>query len=322
MPKVAILLSTYNGEAYLKDFLDSISLQSFKDYTLYIRDDGSTDSTKKIISSSIFQNKIKFINDTKGNIGSAKSFISLLQNVSADIYMFADQDDIWERNKIFDSVNAIINHGIEHPILFHSDLKIVNSDLKIIAPSFHIHENIRFPECLKMNKLFVQNSIVGCTIAITNRFKINFFNSFSNNEILIEQLAMHDWFLALYAKYFGIILYSDISNILYRQHENNVSGIKKLNYFNKIKTQFTHRGVIKIDNYKLRIVKQSETFLRLYQLQIPRNDKFIIRLTTRINKKNETLNWFICLIFGVKFSNVYMNFSFLFTPIIKPFIKK
>ena len=61
MPKVAILLSTYNGEAYLKDFLDSISVQSFKDYTLYIRDDGSNDSTKKIISSSIFQNKIKLI---------------------------------------------------------------------------------------------------------------------------------------------------------------------------------------------------------------------------------------------------------------------
>ena len=321
MPKVAILLSTYNGEDYLKEFLNSISEQSFKNYTLYIRDDGSTDSTIEIINSTNLDNNIKFINDSQGNIGSAKSFMFLLQNVSADIYMFADQDDVWEKDKVLDSVNAILNYGIENPILFHTDLKIVNSDLKVISPSFYTHENFKYPKCLRVNNLILQNSIVGCTIALTDKLKNDFFNSLLNNNISLLQLAMHDWFLALFTKYFGTILFSTKSNILYRQHEKNVSGIKKMNYLHKIKNQFTIIGVNKIDNYKYRIAKQAETFLRLYDSKIPPNDKFLILLASRVNLKLETFNWLLCLLFGVKFSNFYMNLSFFFTPIIKPFIK-
>jgi rhamnosyltransferase len=167
----------------------------------------------------------------------------------------------------------------------------------------------------------VQNSIVGCTIAITDKLKTNFLDSFSNNEKYIDKLAMHDWFLALYAKYFGIILYSNKSNILYRQHDNNVSGIRKSNFFNKIKAQFTSRGIKKIDNYKHRIAKQAECFLGLFQSVIPPKDTFLFKLATRISNKSETFNWFLCLLFGLKFTNTYMNFSFLITPIIKPFIK-
>ena len=321
VPNVAILLSTYNGEKYLKEFLESIRLQSFQNYTLYIRDDGSIDNTTEIINSSIFDFKVKLLNDSKGNIGSARSFMLLLENANADIYMFADQDDVWECDKVLDSVNFILNHGIEEPILYHTDLKIVDSSLNLISSSFYIHENIKYPECLKINNFILQNSIVGCTIAVTNKFKINFFKSILNNTKLLNQIAMHDWFLGLYAKYFGIILFSNKSNILYRQHDKNVSGIKKMGYFKKIKDQFTYNGLKKIDNYKIRIAKQAESFLKLYQSQIPENDKLLLQYSARIIRKSEIFNWILCMLFGLKFSNTYMNLSFTITPVIKFFFK-
>ena len=47
--KVAILMSTYNGERYLAEQIQSIIDQSYPNWTLYIRDDGSTDRTQEII---------------------------------------------------------------------------------------------------------------------------------------------------------------------------------------------------------------------------------------------------------------------------------
>ena len=97
MKKVQVLLSTYNGEKYLKEQLDSIIAQKGVDVHILARDDGSKDDTIKILEG--YEN----IDIIKGsNIGVCKSFFELINKSGEyDYYSFADQDDVWDcdRNK-------------------------------------------------------------------------------------------------------------------------------------------------------------------------------------------------------------------------------
>ena len=98
---LAILMSTFNGEKYLKEQIDSLLNQEYEAFDIYIRDDGSTDQTVSILENyeHIYPN-IYLLKDTQGNIGVFKSFMYLLSQVHADYYMFCDQDDVWLSNKI------------------------------------------------------------------------------------------------------------------------------------------------------------------------------------------------------------------------------
>ena len=99
MNKIFILLSTYNGEKYLKEQLDSLFSQNYKDFKLIVRDDGSTDKTKEILNSY----DIELLSSCE-NLGVKKSFETLLkyayENSDAEYFMFCDQDDVWNNDKI------------------------------------------------------------------------------------------------------------------------------------------------------------------------------------------------------------------------------
>ena len=92
MKKVTVLLSTYNGEKFIKHQIQSLLAQRGVDLQIVIRDDGSTDETIRILKS-FNNNKIKIIKSNE-NLGPAKSFINLLNIVGdSDYYAFCDQDD-------------------------------------------------------------------------------------------------------------------------------------------------------------------------------------------------------------------------------------
>ena len=93
--KVTILMSTYNGENFLAEQIESIQQQTYTDWTLLIRDDGSKDKTREIIKRfALEDDRITFINPNKTeNLGVIKSFFTLLKYQESDYYLFSDQDD-------------------------------------------------------------------------------------------------------------------------------------------------------------------------------------------------------------------------------------
>ncbi len=103
--KVAILLATYNGSDYIREFLESLLAQTYADFKLIVRDDGSTDDTLEIIRSYSSGIKLDFI-ETNVRLGPAKSFFELLTQATDDFdfYFFADQDDYWHKSKIESAV--------------------------------------------------------------------------------------------------------------------------------------------------------------------------------------------------------------------------
>ena len=228
MRRVAILLSTFNGEKFLDELLISILNQSYTGFNVYIVDDGSTDNTLSVIKyyAKLHKN-VHFLEIGKPGKGAFYSFMELLAFVDADYYFFADQDDVWLKDKVKILVERLVfleNEFGQVPILVYSDLFVVDENLNVISSSFSAYSSINQELVLK-NKYFfsVTNAVVGCTMCINNYVKKLCYP--------VNPLAiMHDSWITLSTAFNGgLIDYTPDKLLLYRQHENNVIGANRSN---------------------------------------------------------------------------------------------
>jgi glycosyltransferase involved in cell wall biosynthesis len=224
---VHIIIATYNGEKYISEQIESILSQTYTDYVIYINDVNSSDNTVAIAKQyqKKYPDKIKINVNAVGSGGAKHNFWLLVQNASeCDYMMFCDQDDVWLEDKVAFSIDAMQKaedqYGRETPVLFNTDLIIVDSELKVIHKSFKKAHNVNHYKT-KLNQIVSQNTVTGCTMVI--------------NQALIKLLThkpkyfvMHDWWIELVAAAFGKIIYSDKKTILYRQHGKNVVGVRNM----------------------------------------------------------------------------------------------
>jgi glycosyltransferase involved in cell wall biosynthesis len=227
---IEILLSTYNGEKYLEEQIQSIVNQTFTDWILTIRDDCSNDDTLKIIQGfcNKFPEKIFLKNDNFENAGTIKSFYNLLVNSTKDYIMFCDQDDIWLKDKIKFSIDEMCKKETEKgkntPLLFFTDLQVVNENLQTISNSFFDYSGINFKENPKFSDIAVRNSVTGCTI-LMNRAAVKTILPINS------KAEMHDIWAALCVAKNGYVFGNKQAAILYRQHTQNIIGAKKKKIF-------------------------------------------------------------------------------------------
>ncbi len=216
--KIHILLSTYNGEQFLAEQIQSIQNQTVQDWKLLIRDDGSRDRTREIIQEFVAQDsRIHWINENESkNLGVIKSFHNLAQFEEADVYFFSDQDDVWLPQKLELSLAEARKYPAEMPLLVYMDLTVVNQDLEVLSSSMirsqSGHANTELVQEL------TENTVTG-GVAMVNHALIQLWNQ-------TEDILMHDWYLALLATAFGKLVYIDQPGELYRQHEHNVLGAR------------------------------------------------------------------------------------------------
>lgn len=222
---IDILLATYNGEKYLQEQIDSLFSQTFKDWRLIIRDDGSTDTTTSLIEclEKEFPDKVLVIKDGLGNLGAAQSFSRLLEVSDAPYVAFCDQDDIWIDNKLELQMKEMIckekELGVEAPILVHSDLIVVGHDLRILSTSFWKYQKLNPEKMNKLSRLLVQNFVTGCTCLLNKKLV-------SLSKPMHHDAIMHDWWVALMALTNGIIININTPTVYYRQHGGNDVGAK------------------------------------------------------------------------------------------------
>jgi len=224
---VDILLSTYNGEKYLEEQLDSIVRQTFTSWILLIRDDGSTDHTRGIISKycKLYPNKIKEIVDNKGNVGSSLSFSLLLEQSKSEYIMFCDQDDVWLDDKVevtYNEMTELENGNGQLPLMVFTDLFVVDEELNMINNSF-MNELKLFPEVVNnLHKAMALNVVAGCTIMINEKAK--------KHVLPFHKFFIHDYWMTINIIKYGKCKYLNKQTILYRQHRNNVYGTFKVNF--------------------------------------------------------------------------------------------
>ena len=257
---VEILLAVYNGEKFLKEQLNSIFNQSYSDWKLTIYDDGSDDKTNLIVSyyMNIYEGKIRLIRSTKNSGSAKKAFKNLLALSSGDYVAFCDHDDVWDKDKLKISVETIKKLEKEEgdiPILIHTDLFVVDENLKLMWGSMFKAQNFKLKE-KSFNKLLVQNNITGCTV-LMNRSLVEVCGKISDSAV------MHDWWVGLVAAAFGRIYLLKEKTVYYRQHEKNCVGARDAKGFRYVFSRFLNREEV-LKNKKDSYI-QAKAFLEQYK---------------------------------------------------------
>lgn len=217
---VNILMSTYNGQEFLAEQIRSIQAQTFTDWILLIRDDGSRDRTREIIADFAQQDsRIHLINpDSTENLGVIKSFHALVQYQRADVYFFSDQDDVWLPDKLQVTLETAQAYPADQPLMVYTDLKVVNQDLQVMNESM-IRSQSHHANTELVQEL-TENTVTGGTSMINH--------ALAELWTVTDDILMHDWYLALLATAFGKLVYVDQPTELYRQHAENVLGARTL----------------------------------------------------------------------------------------------
>lgn len=228
--KVCVLMSSYNGEKYIKEQIDSILAQEEVEIYLLIRDDGSRDATLNILEKYEKLDNVRLI---KGeNLGVKKSFLSLIAMAPDyfDYYALSDQDDYWLTDKMISAINHIEGAGenLDDNFLYYSNTCLVDENLfPLNEKGYNVDRPYNFGEIL------IRNCASGCTYVFGRKLKSLIQ---TRRDVNIEKIPMHDhWINMICLATGGKIIFEKKSHILYRQHGENAIGNKRTLYV-KIRT--------------------------------------------------------------------------------------
>jgi glycosyltransferase involved in cell wall biosynthesis len=256
--KVSVVMCTYNGQAFLRQQLDSILAQTYRLHEILIFDDHSTDETIKIVEEYEAKYPQILLKKNEQNLGFAANFKQALLAATGDLIAISDQDDVWSANKIEKMVAA-----------WKAESLLIYCD------------STRFTNTLPANPVPDPNY---------RRFqgkdgrKISLFNTVSGHAIMLKKELLHlalpfadeifyDWWLAVVAAYNGGVTYVDEVLVYQRVHSKNVSIGDGLDH-----TQKEQRNA-----YKRMVIKHLVEFQKI--TNIPgRDKKFLKRLTEMLER--------------------------------------
>lgn len=249
MEKIAVLMSTYNGEKYIREQIESILAQTGVVLTLIIRDDGSTDGTKEIIHEYMEKSdNIILINETGNiNLGFNKSFFALIDyaitNVKdTELFAFADQDDVWMSDKLKSAIKVIDEMakpegGIKgKPIYYYANKYWCDGELHVL------HEDT-MKYCLNdYFDMFMLPPVYGCTSVFNRSLGIK-----TLEEIPDEKLLYDVYMFRLACMTGGIVIGDKTPHMYYRRHGDNASGdamsLSPIKHFRKLLRHQAFHGI-------------------------------------------------------------------------------
>lgn len=235
--KVLVLMSTYNGERYLQEQLDSLYAQTIP-VDILVRDDGSTDKTCLILKEQSDKGKLQWY--AGENLRPARSFWDLIKNAPrADFYCFCDQDDVWNNDKVERAIRKLQEQQDQcQPLLFCSNVMVADSELNPLRKMINEKKYTDFAHSL------IYSLAPGCTFVFNHSARVQ-FEKYNMN---IECEVIHDWLAHKIVSMLGLVIYDDDISMLYRQHESNVIGAKKDSIFKRVKRILRNKTRIRSAN--------------------------------------------------------------------------
>ena len=266
--KVCVMLSSYNGEKYIREQIDSILAQELPeqcDLSLIVRDDGSTDGTIDILAEYEGRGLLTLIQGE--NLGVTGSFFALLNHTTGkyDYYSFSDQDDRWHEDKMFRALSVLSRKDKKIPHLYCSEYYYCDEHLGSPVPSTHNKLDPR------VSLLLFENTISGNTIVFNDALASYVIQAGRNG------IYCHDWWVALVASAVGDIEYDDqFYSLDYRRDGRNVSPTGS-GQFRLLQYRIKH--FIKGDELNI-IGKQIAKFASVYRGKLSKHDVKILDVCT------------------------------------------
>ena len=270
--KVAVIMSTYNGEKFIKDQMDSILNQTYKNIDIIVRDDGSKDKTKDIVKEYQKTNNNIILYEGE-NLGFIKSFFELLKLVDADYYAYADQDDIWIENKIELAVNSLNKLDNSKPNMAFGNSDYYDENMNLIG---YGDKNKKYSFLMSLFSCVSQ----GMTMTVNKKTR----------DMIIENMPktcfFHDWWTYILCVGLGNVAYDNVTTVKYRRRKENATS-EGQGYFRLIVWRVKN---LLIKNGMKDIKRQMINFKDFYYEDLSDENKRILDLFS-----NEKYNFFKAL---------------------------
>lgn len=243
MVKVEVLMSTYNGEKYIREQLDSILNQRNIDIYILIRDDGSTDRTLDIIEEYKKRHKDKIRIFAGENKGVKHSFLELvnLSDETMDYYAFSDQDDIWLDNKVSRATEVLKKYKSNIPLIYGSNVNVKSAEsITTVDDSVKMYS---------FGNFLVKNYFPGCTLVFNHCLR----SVIKEKKFWkMEAFPLHDhWLCLICTGCGGLVVKDSQAHIYYRQHDANVVGNNR-----SLLTKVIENGVFSNEQRRYKIAVQ------------------------------------------------------------------
>lgn len=257
---IAVVMSTYNGAAHVADQVESVLAQDVPNMRLFVRDDGSTDATLKILEPYASQGRIVLF--AEGNAGVTRSFIELVTRVANgyDFVAFCDQDDIWHANKLSRALEVLSAHDQTLPLLYGSECIYCDKDMHPLGKSHLNRQGVSFATTLYENIASGNTQVMNQTLARLVA------------QAGAEGVYYHDWWVTLLASALGEVLFDDAACIDYRRTGDNVSpsGTNALGLLRFRVRSFLQGGQLD------RVTTQLERLYALHAIDMPPNHRELL----------------------------------------------
>lgn len=304
-PMVCIMMATYNGEKYLGTQIQSIINQTYRHWKLVIQDDGSTDNTMEIVRQ-FNDDRIEYRNTPEKKHGAYYNFHSIanqekMKEKSYDYYMFCDQDDIWDQDKIERMLKVIEKEDNSIPVFCYGDMRIINKEGETIVNSICNVQGLRY---INDESLFFSHIIYGCNTIMNKKA------FFSVPYIPLDKsgidILSHDNLYAKFAGLRGKVLFYNETTMGYRRHDNNVTLKQEYGY----KIGRIHRRIMKLNDLAsdhARIYNQSLLALEVYGQRFGQTNK-TMKIEKAIRNGGASALLFI-LFHRIRWGNYIKNIS-------------
>lgn len=307
MKLVNIVLAIFRPNmGFLEKLLDSLNNQIYSEIVIIIRDD-SEDETIHCQISKMIKDRIRNFNyviyKNAKNIGSNKTFELLTKEANGDYIAYCDQDDIWDKEKIFKLVNSIEKEGA---VLCYSDLSIIDGNDKLIAKSFKdINKRVEHVYGVDLFKYFLRRkSVTGCTMLIKS--------DIAQKAIPFCDYYVHDHWLTLWASIEGKIAYVKEPLVKYRIHDNNQIGASMLDGINN-KEEYIIKKLIK-EKEKYEYLLKKYNFDNIQRQEIMQSGEWIGKKIDFFKRKNLKNTIFIISGFREDWQLVTLEMLINFAP--------
>jgi len=218
---VAVLLATYNGAQFIEPQISSLS-NNTTSFTLHWIDDHSTDNTREAVRAAALKSGIALREwRQEKHQGYPGVFFQLMECVEADIYLFCDQDDIWQPGKIDATVQNLVV-DISSPVLCFSDALVFNDHAPEVVRRLSDVIDIKAPAVMQDSRLFMAIPAAGHTMGFTRPLRDIFLR---HSDVARRYAFAHDWWMYLLAVASGSRrMMSNVPTTLYRRHAGNFSA--------------------------------------------------------------------------------------------------
>lgn len=274
----SVLMSTYNGEKYVCEQIDSILCQEEIDVNLYIRDDGSRDNTKNILKQ--YSEKYNNIHVIEGeNLGIHKSFAELMKIPDLKGYIaFSDQDDVWDKDKLSSAIHKLIDFNAE---FYSSASRLVDSNLFDLMKT--TANSKEYSHYINGNNKILTPGVQGCTIVISN----SLFKKLTCRPY--PDYYGHDTWITIVAFYLYNCYYDICPHMSYRQHDASWTGNRN-NRFAQLKREY-HFFMEGMNRY----AKIAKDLLLYYSDDLKVSDQRFLMILAKPNKTiKEKLQLIFC----------------------------